>query len=279
MRALERIRYALYSCSILLFAALGACNHMDLDGPTGELMLVNMNRSLEGAVTFSFNGLKANTSAVGYGANSGYISVKNGDYAMEVLNGEDVSVYSQNNLPIRSGEHYSFIMFGQDELKTLLLDDQFQTSEGAHIRFFNFVEDLPELSLVAVTDSTINPIFEDRAFETTQTAKNHAGFEEFSTGSLSITLMEQVPDETEIPPEPEDPSPEDPENPEPEDPTDPGQEDVDPGNVEEEEPVDRGFLLDPQKIDLKAKGHYTIIASGQTGSAEYPIKVTVIKNK
>src|SRR5690606_25440403 len=130
-------------------------------------MLINMNASLEGPVTFSFNGLKANASAIGYGANSGYISVKNGDYSMDVLNSDEASIYRQDNLSIRSGEHYSFIMFGQDDLRTLLVEDRFQTTEGAHIRFFNFVEDLPKLSVVAVTDSTINPIFEDRATETT----------------------------------------------------------------------------------------------------------------
>lgn len=250
----------LFYCFLCIISGLISCNQMDLDGPTGEFMLVNMNTSLEDPVTFSFNGMKANASAIGYGSNSGYISIKNGNYDLELLDPEEAVLFQKAAISIGSGSYYTFLMFGQEELKTVLLKDQYHSSQQAQVRFLNFVETLPQLSLVSVTDSSIHPLFEDRAAESAQTAEEHGKFEVRDTGTVSITLMEEVPDETTFPQEPSDPEPsEDPENPE-----------------DPEEPVDRGFLLAPQQINMQAGMFYTIIASGQPGSAEYPLKLTVI---
>src|SRR5690606_11517440 len=101
------------SFAVLVGVILAGCNHMDLDGPTGEFMMVNMNTSMETPVTFSFDGMKANTSSVGYGANSGYISIKNGDYNLQVLDGTESPVYQQESLTIQSRERYSFFIYGQ----------------------------------------------------------------------------------------------------------------------------------------------------------------------
>ena len=258
MRSVKKLYFFICLSFICLVTA---CDQMDLDGPTGEFMLVNMSTALEDPLTFNFNGLQANTSPIAYGANSGYLSIKNGSYDFDILDIEGTSIYHQDQLQIGSGEFYTYLIFGQQEWKHVLLEDHFPSLDMPQIRFFNLVEEYPKLSLVSVSESDIKPIFEDRPLESIQSLKSNSTFEVQEGGTYSMTLLEEMPEQTGWSELPEDPEqgelPEDPELP------------VD--------PIDYGFLMDPVQINFESKAFYTIIATGQPGSAEYPLKLIVIK--
>lgn len=135
-----------------------------------------------GSVDFYLNGTKQNSSALGYGEQTGYIATANGDKTAEFKTALDNNTILSAPVSFDGG-NYTLFATGQasnNTLTTLLVEDNLQTPGSGKVRV-RFVH-------VAPGAPTVNLIANDSTWATGRTYKSATDFIEVNAGSYVFKL-------------------------------------------------------------------------------------------
>lgn len=166
-----------------------SCNKKDTPG-SGQFMFVNASPGF-GPVDVILDGNKFNTTAVNYGANTGYKPLLEGSHVMNITSsGTTTSLYDVN-LSMAASINQSFFIYDRpNSLQVFAVQDNLITPSAgkANIRFFHLSPGSTVIDVGTVSASVFTPLFSARSFESSSTAYTNASFTSINAGTYSFEI-------------------------------------------------------------------------------------------
>jgi hypothetical protein len=163
------------------------------DSVDGQFVVVNASAGL-GPVDIYLDDVKFNSSPIAYPNNSGYKPVSMGMHSLLARESGLSAVLSQGNLNVIGNIGQSLFFYGSpSSLHAFAVTDNYPfvyDTTKAYVRFFHLSSGTSSLSLGTTNGANFQAVYDDRKFDTNDSAVVHSQYKSIAPGNHSFVLQE-----------------------------------------------------------------------------------------
>jgi hypothetical protein len=183
-------RFVLLAVVLLSLLASCAKKFEDVDG---RFMVVNASPGL-GPIDIYIDDVKFNTTPLSFPNTTGYKATRYGMHVLKAKEAGQTATTSQGNLNIIGNVNQSLFFYGEPgQLQAFAVTDDltfgYDTSKS-YIRFFHLASGVNSVNVGTSNGGTFTPVFNDRKYETNDSAIVHATFVKINPGNYAFELRE-----------------------------------------------------------------------------------------
>jgi hypothetical protein len=179
------------AAAVVLSATLIACDkNEDEMKDEAKVLVVHASPNAPG-VDLLVDDSKVNSAPLTFPNNTGYLTVPAGTRNIKVNAAGTSTTVINANVPFSKDMNYS--VFANNLLASIgaiVVSDNLATpaSGKAHIRFFHLSPGAPAVTVGVLSGSTFSPVFNNRSFETQETANTNAAFAPVDAGTYTFDV-------------------------------------------------------------------------------------------
>ena len=182
----------LFAGFMALVIAVSGCAKK-FDSADGQFIVVNASAGL-GAIDIYLDNVKFNATPISYPNNSGYKPVAMGMHLLEAKESGLSASLSQGNLNVIGNANQSLFFYGSPgSLHAFAVTDDYPYSfdtTKAYVRFFHLSSGTTSLNLGTTNGVNFQPVYDDRKFDTNDSAVVHSQYKLMAPGSYSFVVKE-----------------------------------------------------------------------------------------
>ncbi|MEP6726849.1 MAG: DUF4397 domain-containing protein [Bacteroidota bacterium] len=176
---------------ILISVLLTACKKNNNDTPQQDarILMANASPGNSAAFDFYFNDAKLNTQSLNYPANSGYLSLKPGNYTVKVAAANTINPLANSSFGIGSGKSYSVFAYDtllSGKIKLFATEDDLTAPAAgkSKVRFFH----LSPVSLAVDILANDSIVFANRSYADNTNDNSKAAFIAVNAGTYTVKI-------------------------------------------------------------------------------------------
>ncbi len=184
-------RFLAIACTLFIVAVVLFTPACKKNSPGSGKLLVAHASPDAGAIDVLIDNSKINTSALSYPGNTGYTSAPEGNHSIRINGAGTANSLISATFGIESNENYSLFVYDRAaSIKLLYTVDVLNNPapDKAYVRFFHFSPNAPTVTMGTLNGTTFTPLFENRSFETQNTALTNSNFTAITPGTYNFDV-------------------------------------------------------------------------------------------